>query len=327
MRVENNDSFIKGWDYLLRYEKIKYSKKNIPYKILALFLIYIFLTIVPYFWKTIIWPIFNILPKNVIISFSLFFCHTIFHSLANFLFFVLYKYKIPFFEQFRVNDKPWPWEKNGENWLIVYQKTMKMLFIQQYILFPITTFPFIFVFCKCRTSLETFPSISDMIVQIIFLMICDDFYNFWVHRLFHYKYFYQKIHKKHHEYVIPVSISAEYAHPIEVIFLNLTAPIIGVILLGDKLHFMTLIIWVMIKSVEPVIVHSGYDFPFDFTKILPFSTPAAFHDFHHTHNIGNFSSFFSFWDIMLGSGGCFVDYLEKREEKIKNFHEARKKII
>ena len=156
-------------------------------------------------------------------------------------------------------------------------------------------------------------------------MLCDDFYNYWVHRLFHYKYFYKWIHKKHHEYVIPISISAEYAHPIEVVFLNLAAPMIGVLILGDKMHFMTLILWTMLKSVEPAIVHSGYEFPWDFTKILPFSSPAVFHDYHHTHNLGNFSSFFTFWDIMLSSGIFFVDYLEKKEEKKMKLKEIWKK--
>lgn len=325
MRVVNNDSFSKGWEYMLRYEKLKYSKKNIPYKILSLIIIYILLTLIPLFWKNYLWSFLEILPKQIVISLSLFFIHIIFHSLTNFVFFFFYKHKIPFFEQFRVNDKPWPWEKNEESWLLVYKKTLKMLFFQQYILFPLSIFPFIYFVCKIRVNLESFPLMSEMVFQIIFLMICDDFYNYWVHRLFHYKFLYKWIHKQHHEYVIPISISAEYAHPIEVIFLNLSAPMLGVLLLGSRMHFMTLIIWTMIKSVEPVIVHSGYDFPWDITKILPFSAPAAFHDFHHTHNIGNFSSFFTFWDIMLSSGIFYVDYLEKRVEKIGKVKDQGKK--
>ena len=322
MRVVNNDSFLKGFKSMWRYEQLKYSKENLPYKFLAIILIYVLLTIIPYIFQNYVWILFSILPKQVMICLSLFFLHIVFHSSANFIYFYLYKAKIPFFEQFRINqDKFWPWEKNPESWAKIYKKTMKMLFVQQYILFPLTTVPFVFLHCKTRVDLETFPTKWEMIGQLILLMLCDDFYNYWVHRLFHYKWLYTLIHKKHHEYIIPISISAEYAHPIEVVFLNLAAPMIGVLILGDKLHFMTLVLWTMIKSVEPVIVHAGYDFPWDFTKILPFSSPAAFHDYHHTHNIGNFSSFFTFWDIMLSSGIFFVDYLDQREMKKKNVKE------
>jgi len=317
MRVVNNDSFLQGFRSIWSYEQIKYSKANLPYKCLAILLIYLFLTLIPWIWRHYLWFLFDIFPKTLVMCLSLFLLHVIFHSSANFIYFYLYKAKIPFFEQFRINhDKLWPWEKNPENWIKVYKKTMKMLFVQQYILFPLTTVPFVFSnFCKARIDLESFPTKTEIIGQLIILMLCDDFYNYWIHRLFHFKFFYTWIHKQHHEYIIPISISAEYAHPIEVIFLNLAAPMIGVVILGDKMHFMTLVIWTMIKSVEPVIVHAGYDFPWDFTKILPFSAPASFHDYHHTHNIGNFSSFFTFWDIMLSSGIFFVDYLEKRDEK------------
>ena len=164
--------------------------------------------------------------------------------------------------------------------------------------------------------MQSYPGFYEIMRHTIFLMFVDDFYNYWVHRMFHsVSFLYSKVHKRHHEYIIPISISAEYAHPIEYIFLNVSAPFLGVYLLGGRCHLVTVILFLILKSLEPIEVHSGYEFPWSPFKFIPFSTPAGWHDYHHTHNVGNFSSFFTFWDILLGSDLSFIKDIQSNYKR------------
>jgi sterol desaturase/sphingolipid hydroxylase (fatty acid hydroxylase superfamily) len=52
-------------------------------------------------------------------------------------------------------------------------------------------------------------------------MIVEDFFFYWGHRILHLKSLYPYIHKLHHEYNYPISISAENAHWVEFIIANL----------------------------------------------------------------------------------------------------------
>ena len=52
-------------------------------------------------------------------------------------------------------------------------------------------------------------------------MVVEDFGFFWSHRILHHPFLYKHLHKKHHEYDTPFSITAEYSNIIEYIFGNL----------------------------------------------------------------------------------------------------------
>jgi sterol desaturase/sphingolipid hydroxylase (fatty acid hydroxylase superfamily) len=81
-------------------------------------------------------------------------------------------------------------------------------------------------------------SLNDTIVMSIFKVIMignlSNLFFYLVHRLLHYKYFYKIIHKIHHEYIIPVSPCALYAHPIEYIIANNLVFLIPFCLIGTK---------------------------------------------------------------------------------------------
>ena len=99
--------------------------------------------------------------------------------------------------------------------------------------------------------MEDWPTITEIIGQFIFFLIIDDVSFYWLHRLLHHPKFYW-IHKQHHQYNMPVSLAATYAHPIEFIFANALPFGLGYRLLSDfmNVHLVTIIVWSVYRLTE-----------------------------------------------------------------------------
>eukprot|EP00347_Sterkiella_histriomuscorum_P005199 403357512 len=102
--------------------------------------------------------------------------------------------------------------------------------------------------------------------------------------IFHTPFFYKRFHKIHHQYTISVGICAEYCHPVEFIFGNSIPFTIPCLLLGAKMHAYTYMLWGAFRVANTVLGHSGYDFPFIFSELLPFNSTTSYHDYHHSAN-------------------------------------------
>jgi sterol desaturase/sphingolipid hydroxylase (fatty acid hydroxylase superfamily) len=140
--------------------------------------------------------------------------------------------------------------------------------------------------------------------------LIEDFGAYWTHRIIHFPILYQYIHKKHHEYNIAsdlnriliyllVSVSAEYAHPIEFLLANTLPVALGPKLLGLKMHLSTMMIWITFKLIKTLSAHSGYSFPWDPLTLIPYGTPPEFHSYHHSKNLGNYGSVLHLWDTVF----------------------------
>mmetsp|Transcript_2765 Transcript_2765/g.4345 ORF Transcript_2765/g.4345 Transcript_2765/m.4345 type:complete len:192 (+) Transcript_2765:530-1105(+) len=178
-----------------------------------------------------------------------------------------------------------------------------------------------------KYKIEDIPSCWTMFKQTIFCFLIEDFCFHMAHRLVHCKAkwlpLYQWIHKQHHDFKQPYSISASYAHPIEQILANFLPNVIGALILGDSFHFVSFFVFGTLRLIETEESHSGYDFPFTIFRLIPFGTGAAYHYFHHTHNVGNYSSFFTIWDTLLDSN---KDYYEVYPEEAWFGSETPKKV-
>jgi len=72
-------------------------------------------------------------------------------------------------------------------------------------------------------------------------------------------------------------------------------------------------VWQILSNIDD---HSGYEFPFIPSKILPFGTSNTFHNYHHLMNIGNYAAHLLVWDSIFGTCVDFQDHFEVREKEI-----------
>eukprot|EP00124_Ichthyophonus_hoferi_P005108 Ihof_evm3s668 gene=Ihof_evmTU3s668 len=148
------------------------------------------------------------------------------------------------------------------------------------------------------------PSWQTIAWQVCVFYVIEDFYFYCIHRLLHHRLLYKHIHKVHHEYTHPFSITAEYAHPVETVFLGL-GTILGPLFFAR--HLLTLWVWLLFRLGETVEDHSGYDLPFNPTNLIPFWGGSVHHDHHHKVFDGNYASVFTFWDWVFGTDLKFQD--------------------
>lgn len=121
--------------------------------------------------------------------------------------------------------------------------------------------------------------ISALITEIIF---------FTMHKIFHSRKLY-KYHKVHHEITKPCALSAMYCHPLEAIFCNQMATIVGPII--TCMSFQENIIWSILISINTLKAHSGLRWN---------GFNSRYHDIHHQHQYKNYG-FLYIPDIYYGS--------------------------
>ncbi|PWA90711.1 Fatty acid hydroxylase [Artemisia annua] len=151
-----------------------------------------------------------------------------------------------------------------------------------------------------RTSLPL-PSLMEIISQLVVYFLIEDYTNYWIHRFFHCKWGYEKIHKVHHEYSAPIGFAAPHAHWVEVLVLGIPSFLGPAIVPG---HMITFWLWIALRQIEAIETHSGYDFPWTFTKYIPFYGGADYHDYHHYvggQSQSNFASVFTYCDYIYGT--------------------------
>ena len=45
--------------------------------------------------------------------------------------------------------------------------------------------------------------------------------------------------------------------------------------------------------------HSGYEFPWSVSGLLPFATDSSYHTYHHFQNVGNYAGMLTIWDTLF----------------------------
>jgi len=169
-----------------------------------------------------------------------------------------------------------------------------------------------------------FPPWRSMVTQIAFCFIIEDAWHYCFHRALHWGPLYRNIHKMHHKYSAPFGLAAEYAHPLEIIFVGIgtiCGPLVYCLFTGS-FHLVTVYIWITMRLLQVIDAHSGYDFPWSLHNVIPFWGGADFHDFHHMAFTNNYSSSFRIWDWIFGTDQKYQEF--RREHSTKEATVERK---
>lgn len=141
---------------------------------------------------------------------------------------------------------------NGIDW-ISYYKSLKLVISNQ-IFVNITLTLLMTPYSKNMDS-NSLPLVY-LPLQIIGIIILEDILFYSVHYLLHTKKLYKSVHKIHHEWIIPVAVSAIYAHPIEHILSNMLPIMISGYVV--RLNWISYNIWVNIATLNALLVHSDH---------------------------------------------------------------------
>jgi len=169
-------------------------------------------------------------------------------------------------------------------------------------------------------SSKQIPSAREMTIQLIVFNVVEDFGFYWIHRLLHVPYLYNRVHYLHHEYTAPFSLVGEIAHPIEFLFNFLLPLMAGPFLMGklQGVHVLTYWIWLVFREIRSADAHSGYHLPFHPIRLLdPIYGGPREHDFHHRVE-GRLSNFggYKFWDWIMGTNVKYHEWCKKTASNV-----------
>jgi len=166
-----------------------------------------------------------------------------------------------------------------------------------FILFPLSFGNYILLheIIGLEYTVETFPSLARMMIEIVIFFLVEDTLQYYFHRELHKPWLYQNIHKVHHHHPYPFGLTAAYAHWAEVLILAI--PTYGGPLLFRP-HLATMYFWILIRELDSVHTHCGYEFPFQewISHWFPFYGGARFHDYHHDAFTCNYASRLTVFD-------------------------------
>ncbi|XP_014667528.1 PREDICTED: methylsterol monooxygenase 1-like isoform X2 [Priapulus caudatus] len=151
---------------------------------------------------------------------------------------------------------------------------------------------------------DSIPRWYVLAAQVIGCAIIEDTWHYFLHRLLHHKRLY-----KH----APFGLVAEYAHPIETVVLGMGF-FIGIVTFCN--HMVMMWVWVAVRLLETIDVHTGYDIPWlNPMHLIPGYAGSRAHDFHHQNFVGNYSSTFVYWDKLFGTDKQYKDYYAQLKNK------------
>ena len=185
--------------------------------------------------------------------------------LANVFFMVIYKLNLPYFEQYKIlKSEPWPWVADRKNWDVILVRTLKLVCFNLLVVSPCFVLSLMSLNgykTKHPVNMEALPSKFTIVWQILFCTLIEDFAFSLSHKFLHRPFFYKHVHKLHHSYLHAVSIAGLYTHPFEFTIGGIIPAGLPTMILGAHMHYYTVVLWIMMRSINTTSSHSGYDFP------------------------------------------------------------------
>jgi sterol desaturase/sphingolipid hydroxylase (fatty acid hydroxylase superfamily) len=153
-------------------------------------------------------------------------------------------------------------------------------------------------------------------ISYVVVLILQDTYFYFTHRLFHHPALFRWLHQGHHRSRYPTPWTSFAFDALEAIVQSLF--LIGVVFI-IPLHFITLIAVLTTMTVWAVLNHLGID-------RLPAAFPhhwlgrwfigPAHHSVHHRKYTMHYGLYFTFWDRLLGTQD--PDYQQRLDDRLTN---------
>jgi Delta7-sterol 5-desaturase len=146
------------------------------------------------------------------------------------------------------------------------------------------------------------------------LLIVDDTWFYWTHRLMHHPKIYKYVHAVHHKSIDVTPYTSLSFHPIESIISTLWIIPVSFVF---PMYLPALMVLQLYGLLDNIKSHLGYEFfPKGFNNsCLKFLSSSTYHNLHHSKFNGNYGVHFRFWDRLCGTE--FIEY-EQEFSSIKN---------
>ncbi|MEO0548427.1 MAG: sterol desaturase family protein [Pseudomonadota bacterium] len=138
-------------------------------------------------------------------------------------------------------------------------------------------------------------------LQIPIVLLIQDWYFYWMHRVSHMKPFYERVHKTHHLSTNPSAFAAFAFHPYEA-FLEIA--IFFVLIIVMPLHVTALLVAGIMSLTYNVYGHLGYEVMPRFIANSPIGywlNKSAYHNQHHRTYRYNYGLYTVIWDRLHGT--------------------------
>ena len=176
-----------------------------------------------------------------------------------------------------------------------YFKNHRFLFLFNVSILILFVFIGIYFFGDYIISLNSELTILNIILQLFIILIFDDTFFYFLHRLMHEnKFIYKKIHKIHHRANSPIPIDYIYVHPLEWMS-GFIGRFIGILIVGG-VSIYSFWLYLLVRNFHELSIHSGLKT--SFIK-FPFYGTNEHHDTHHARPDGNYASTFTLWDVLF----------------------------
>ena len=227
----------------------------------------------------------------------------------------IYYLNIPFFEQYKISDKPWPWQSDNQqvrkDFWDLSLRSIKLNAFNMLILIPSLVFiKHLSTFGLSSYDVEDWPSHIEIARDIIAMTFLHEFSFYSTHRLMHTYPFLYKFHKIHHEYKMNTVLASQHNHPIDYI-ISIAGPalIVGIVCQPHSITLFQFTLYILFANYDD---HVGYSFPWSPVRWIPLANLTEQHEFHHAVNLGCFASKLNIYDKVFHSDNVYLKWSKKR---------------
>ncbi len=139
------------------------------------------------------------------------------------------------------------------------------------------------------------------VLSIFLMMLVQDTYFYWSHRLMHHRALFRHIHRTHHLSTNPSPVSSYSIHPLEAI-VDTGASVVIIFIM--PWHGLAIFIFSWINVAYAIYGHLGYEILPEGTKqhwLGRWINTSTTHNRHHATARYNFGWYFLFWDRLMGT--------------------------